>query len=169
MNRNSKTLALLGLSSVVVTGLLYWRFPSSFPFAERRSKTEIFAEAFGRNHFKRCYRQMSDEYRAKLSESEYEEYWKDFFGPSSPWARKLGQYKEFHVTTQKPNALTPVPQYIWCEAYNIQYTNGYILLWLATRDGDTHSAIEQIVVGEISVPLRLGPMPRPTPIQGPIS
>lgn len=178
MRRRAWTIALVALGSVAALGLLYWRFPSSFPFVDRRPKTEIFAEAFGRNDFVRCYCLMSDEYRAKLSESEYEEYWKHFFRPSTPWTRKIGQYNGFHVTTQKlPKMilpvtsfpLGPVPQHVGWEAYNIQYTSGHILLWLATRDGDTHSAIEQIIVGEIGVPLRLRPPPRPKLIQDPIS
>lgn len=155
MKRKAKTFALLALGTIIVLGLLSWRFPSSFPFT--RSETEIFVEAFGRGDFERCYSMMGDEFRAAHSESHFVRLWDKKVGIYG-FRMRLGPYKGITRLAFSLDATL---------LYEIQYANGELLVLVETRDGDENSSIEEVRLH--SLRRGLPPTPTPMPDQGPIS
>lgn len=170
-----KILTILGLGTVIVLGLVYWRFPSLFPFRDRRPKTEIFAEAFARGDFKRCYRLMGEDYRAKVPKSDFLSYWE---------SRRDFRFAYYHGEVQSITRLPPRkykfiasdillpgthPRVVADVIYEVRFERIDYVLYLVTEDGHTNSPIYRIRWAVVANSRRLSPAPSPTPRQGPIS
>ena len=173
MKRKAKTLALLGLGSVVVLGLLYWRFSASESSrAVQRPTTEVFAEAFGKGDFEHCYQLMGEDHRESTSESEFVDNLKTYHGAAV--TQILGTFENLDQGITMPqelgaNPFLPSPAWEFAPfiSYSIRYSNGILSLRLATTDGRPNSPVDRFYVARITALSEL--TPNPTPSQGPIS